>query len=293
MSNPGYSPDPNVTISKSPPYHTTQKALRQSTLLTDQLALGQKWSLLAGLSYVSIADKQYSNTTGALTSDYHQGRVTPAAALMFKPVPKVTAYVSYIQALEEGPIAPSTAANAGEILKPFLSDQVEMGLKTLIGGMNLNAAVYRIERANAYTDPDTSIVTEDGREVHMGGELSFSGKVTDNFTLLGGFSILRATIEKATDPGLEDKSPQAVPRTLARLYGEYALPVVPGLTVTGGMSRAIASSYIDAGSIRVSAISGRFSPGVGARAGVQAGSAARTGAETGITIGISARSLTI
>jgi iron complex outermembrane receptor protein len=236
LSTPGYSPDPNVTISKSPPYHTTQKTLRQSMLLADQLALGPKWSLLAGISYVSIADKQYSNTTGALTSDYNQGKFTPTAALMLKPVPKVTAYVSYIQALEEGPIAPSTAANAGEILRPFLSDQVEMGIKTLVGGMSLNAAVYRIEKANAYTDPDTSIVSEDGREVHMGGEFSFSGKVTDNFTLLGGFSVLKATIEKASDPGIQDKSPQAVPRTLARLYGEYALPVVPGLTVTGGMS---------------------------------------------------------
>jgi iron complex outermembrane receptor protein len=235
-SDPGYSPDPNVTISKSPPYHTTQKTLRQSTLLADQLALGPKWSLLAGISYVSIHDKEYSGTTGESTSDYNQGELTPTAALMFKPVSAVTAYASYVQALEEGEIAPDTAANAGEILKPFLSNQVEMGIKTLVGGMSLNAAVYRIERANEYTDPDTNVVSENGREVHMGGEFSFSGKVTKNFTLLGGFSILKATIEKASDPGLQDKSPQAVPRTLARLYGEYTLPVVSGLTVTGGMS---------------------------------------------------------
>ncbi len=75
-------------------------------------------------------------------------------------------------------------------------------------------------------------------------------------------------------------------------YDEAVAKDLPGLDLADDV-RAIASSYIDAGSIRVSAISGRFSPGVGARAGVQAGSAARTGAETGITIGISARSLTI
>jgi iron complex outermembrane receptor protein len=236
LSNPGYSPDPHVPISHNPPYHTTQETIRQSTLLADQLTLGTNWSLLAGVSCVNIDDKQYSGTTGALTSHYDKTEFTPSVALMFKPVPQVTTYVSYIQAVEQGPVAPSTAANVGEILKPFVSDQVEMGVKALIGGMSLNAAVYRIEKVNVYTDPGTNIVSEDGREVHIGGELSFSGKVTDNFTLLGGFSILKATIEKTSNPALQDKSPQAVPETLARLYGEYALPAVPGLTVTAGIS---------------------------------------------------------
>ena len=235
FANPGYSPDPHVFIDTTSPYRTTQEITRQTAIFADQLNFTPRWSLLAGVSYAKIEDKQYSATTGTLTSDYDKGEFTPSVALMFKPIPEVTTYVSYIEALEEGPIAPSTAANATEQLKPFMSSQIEVGVKSLVGGMALNAAVFWIERANSYTN-SANVFTEDGREVHLGGEFSFSGKVTDELTLLGGFSILKATIEKTSTPTLQDKTPQAVPESLARLYAEYAVPAVPGLTFTGGVS---------------------------------------------------------
>ncbi len=51
---------------------------------------------------------------------------------MSKPVPRLAAYVSDIQTLEEGDVAPRTAANADKVLKPLPSDRVGMGTKTFI-----------------------------------------------------------------------------------------------------------------------------------------------------------------
>ncbi|MGE4559953.1 MAG: TonB-dependent receptor [Desulfobulbus sp.] len=234
MSAPGYSPDPGVSMSEEA--YTARRTTRQSAMLADTLTFNDSWSLLLGGAYASIKENNYSTTTGELTSDYDDGEFTPGLALMFKPVPQLTLYASYMEALEEGDIAPSTAANADEALSPFVSTQVEFGAKATVKGVNLNAAVFRIEQDNAYTDPVTNIYSEDGREVHKGLEFSFSGKLTEDLTLLGGFTILDASMEKTADASMEGKTPQAVPEKLARLYGEYAVPPIPGLTLTAGIS---------------------------------------------------------
>ena len=208
MSNPGYSPIPSLSISNSTPYVPTEETTRQSIILADQVTLNSKWSLLAGVSYVLVRDVNYPPNTGASTTIYDKGEFTPSVALMFKPVPAITTYISFIEAFNEGPIAPDDAANANTVLPPFLSTQEELGVKALFGGMSLNAAVFRIEQANAYIDPVTNIYSENGNEVHIGGEVSFSGKVTDEFTLLGGFSILNATIDKTSTAAYKAKPPR-------------------------------------------------------------------------------------
>lgn len=234
MSDPGYSADPEVATSGHA--YVSRQAWRESVVLADELGLGEHWSLLLGASYVSIDDKNYSTSTGALTSEYDDGAVTPSLALMFKPNPQTTFYASYIEALEEGSTAPSTAANADEVLNPFRSSQYEVGAKVGFGGIDLTTAFFRIDKTAAYTDPVTNVYSDDGRQVHQGLEVSFSGKFTDRLTLLGGFSVLDATIEKTSMTAVEGKAPQAVPERVARLYGEYTLPQVPGLVVTGGLS---------------------------------------------------------
>jgi iron complex outermembrane receptor protein len=116
-----------------------------------------------------------------------------------------------------------------------VSNQVEAGVKTLIHRMGVNAAIFRISEANAYTNSVTEIYSEDGREVHTGGEVSCSGKVTNDLTLIGGFSILHASIDKTSTTSLQGKSPQAVPDSLARIYADYSVPRVRDLSLTAGL----------------------------------------------------------
>jgi iron complex outermembrane recepter protein len=237
MDNPGNNPDPNDPFVKDGPFHMAQSTTRQTYVAVDRVTLTPQWSILGGAAYAGIKDKIYEEGDPySLAYTYDKGRVSPSVALTFKPVPAISTYLSYNEALEEGPVAPDDAANAGEKMSPYLGHQVELGAKTLLGKFRVNAALFRLDKANDYIDPVTNIFSEDGREVHMGGELSFSGKITDDFTLLGGFSGLQAKITKTNTDEIKDKSPQAVPEAIARLYGEYALPPVAGLVVLGGLS---------------------------------------------------------
>lgn len=234
MDSPLYQPNPNVnTANRS---YKTQKSQQNSLLLADEIRLGDQWSVLAGVNQSSLDTRNYSGSTGNLTSAYDKQAVTPSLALIYKPLPEMMIYTSYIEALEEGATAPTTAANKGEVLKPYLSTQYELGTKLTLGKVDLKAALFRIEKESAYTDPTTNIFAADGRQVHQGAEFSFTGKLTERLTLLGGFSLLDAKLTKTANAAMQGKTPQSVPEKVVRLYGEYAVPDRPGLVLIGGLS---------------------------------------------------------
>jgi len=233
LDSPGYQPNPEVDTSSHA--YTTQKAQQHNVLLADNIHFTESLSALVGASWTALNDKNYSSDDGTRESAYDKQAISPSLALMYKPLQKLMVYASHIQALEEGGTAPSTAVNHGEVLKPYLSTQYELGTKLSLGHVDLKAALFRIERETGYTDPDTNIFAAAGRQVHRGAEFSFVGKVFEPLTLLGGFSLLDAELTKTSKPTLQGKTPQAVPDKIARLYGEYALPL-RGLVLIGGIS---------------------------------------------------------
>jgi iron complex outermembrane receptor protein len=221
------------------PNKPTAKTLYTSTLLGDQITLTQQWALFFGVNHVGLDVKSWSyNTSGVATAqpENEKDALTPAASLTYKINPKMTSYISYIESLQAGPTVGSTYANAGEVLDPYRSNQKEIGLKTQLGGMNVNVALFRMEKANAYADAVTNIYSKDGREVHTGLELTATGKLSQNLTLTGGFTVLNAEITKSSDAIQIGNTPSGVPERLARLYTEYAIPAISGLVLTGGIS---------------------------------------------------------
>ncbi len=215
---------------------TAQETTYRTLLFSDRLSLGEHWSLLLGLNRASIDDRLTSTTAAGVSSTaaYETSKTTPAVALSFKPVAAVTTYVSYVEALQQGFVAGSTTSNAGEIFAPFVSKQREVGVKATLGGIGLNLAWFDIDQANQYVDPATNRASQDGRETHRGWEFSLTGKLTERLRLTGGFTVLEARIDKAT--ANVGKTPQGVPENMARLYAEYDLPFVAGLTLNGGAS---------------------------------------------------------
>jgi iron complex outermembrane receptor protein len=213
---------------------TTESTEFRSILLADKIKLNEQWSILLGVNAPRVADTTWDTNSGLQTAQYAASRITPAGAVMFKPVPALTTYVAYTQSLQQGPIAPDDALNAGQALAPYLSTQIEVGAKATIGRIDLNLALFEIEKANDYTDPVTNLLSLDGTERHKGAEFTFTGKATDLLTLGGGFTMLDTTIVNADDASLIGKTPRGVPDYIATLFGEYALTSLPGLTLQGG-----------------------------------------------------------
>jgi iron complex outermembrane receptor protein len=236
VSDYGYPAYTKPALSAS----SAQRTKYDTVLLADRIAIGPRWELMLGVNDAHIDDKAYArkivaNAVSNIVSvtPYSSGRTTPAATLAFKPTPALTAYASYLETLQPGFISTSVG-NKGTLFAPTVGKQNEIGAKAAWGDVMLTAAWFRIDQANQYTDPTTQVSNQDGREVHKGWEFSATGRVTSCLTLVGGFTLLDAKVEKAT--ANVGKIPQGVPERMARLYAEFDLPFVAGLTVTGGLS---------------------------------------------------------
>ena len=181
-------------------------------------------------------------------ADYKESAVTPNLSLIYQPLDNITTYVSYSEGFELGGIAERSyqvsnsknVINAGEVMGPLTSSQIELGAKIDIDGILLTAALFEIDKGleyyNAVNDNQYEFV-QDGRQVHRGLEFTATGKLTENLTLVGGFTLLDAQVkENKANPELEGKRPRNVAEQLFKLYGEYNITAIPGLVINGGVN---------------------------------------------------------
>ncbi|MCT7618312.1 TonB-dependent siderophore receptor, partial [Aliarcobacter butzleri] len=204
----------------------------KNILIGDDIVFNEEWSALIGVNYASVIDTNYRVDT-----KYDKSELTPTLSLMYKPIEDLTTYVTYIESLEAGTIVGNTYENEGEILAPYKSKQYEVGTKyTLNESLLLTGALFRIEKANNYENNSTikPKLTQDGEAIHEGFEVTMTGKVTDNLTLFGGGTLMDLNVEKASDKNLEGKKPTNAATKMAKLYAEYSIPQISGLTITGG-----------------------------------------------------------
>lgn len=207
----------------------------QYILIGDDIVFNDQWSTLIGANYATVIQTSYSN--GIQSSKYDKSELTPTLSLMYKPFDDLTTYVTYIESLEQGQIVNDDYSNSGEILDPLVSKQYEIGAKySLNESILLTSALFRIEKANQYSDfatPKPKYV-QDGKQIHQGLEITATGKVTDNLTIFGGGTLMDIEVEKSNNPAIEGKKPTSAATKMAKLYAEYNIPFISGLTVTGG-----------------------------------------------------------
>lgn len=244
LDAPAYVDEPQWTPHGERPRWNGYTARQSSVMIGDDIVFNEHWSMLAGLTRSTIESDTRANPSAAWVSAYEESAVTPTASLLYKPVPQVTTYVSYMEALEPGAQAANVSSgrpvtNEGEILDPLASEQIEAGVKASVGGMDLTAALFRIDKSLQYYDlsvPDQATFVQDGLQVHRGLELTATGKLSDRLTVVGGVTVLDARIRRQKqNPALEGKQPAGTAEQLFKLYGEYQVPFVPGLTFTGSL----------------------------------------------------------
>lgn len=237
---------PQIAMPAMPSVGASYKASQghfTTWLLGDDITFNEQWSALIGISHSAIRSKVF-NATGTTTSNYDEQAITPTLSLIYKPLPALTTYVSYIEALEQGGSAASTygllpVTNALEVMAPMVSKQMEIGAKATVGDMLLTAALFQINKSLQYYDLSVAgqaTYVQDGRQVHKGLELTATGKLTPNLTLLGGLTLLDAKVkEQKQNPALEGKQPVPVSDKLAKVYAEWRVPGMAGLSVNGGV----------------------------------------------------------
>ncbi|HGW5058332.1 TPA: TonB-dependent receptor [Citrobacter koseri] len=201
---------------------------QQSITIGDTVTFTPKWSAMFYLSQSWIQSQNY-NKSGHKTGQIDENGLSPNAALMYKITPNVMAYVSYAESLEQGGTAPtnSDVKNAGQTLDPYRSKQYEMGLKADVSGMNLGAALFRLERPFAYVDPGDNVYKEQGNQVNNGLELTASGNVWQGLNIYSGVTLLDPKLKDTVSDTTSDKRVVGVPKVQANMLAEYSLPSMP------------------------------------------------------------------
>src|SRR5690606_12144426 len=123
-------------------------------VIGDEVTLGRSWSVLLGASRSTLRARSYDPISGAAQagSHYDKSVVTPTASVLYRPADRLTTYATYMESIEPGAIVESTYRNAGEVLKPMLSEQYELGARASLAALQLGAALFQIEKSNERSD---------------------------------------------------------------------------------------------------------------------------------------------
>lgn len=205
--------------------------------------------ITAGLRLQAINVKSFSNTTGLVTSEYDENKVTPVFGLVVKPSEGVSLYANRIEALVQGAVAPASGANpsggaalpvtnAGAVLPPFVSEQYEIGGKLALGALDLSLALFQIDRETSILrpDPDQAGALEFGpfgTQRNRGVEFTIAGELTDGLRLIAGGSIIDAKLRRTQNGIDEGNQAVGVPEYLLNANLEWDVPFAPALTLTG------------------------------------------------------------
>ena len=187
-------------------------------------------------------------------SGYDESKISPNLSILYRPVPALTTYLTYIESLEAGGIAADeyrgvAVTNAGDIFGPLKSQQIELGAKLSLGDLLFTTALFKIDKGLQYYDvsmPTAPKFVQDGRQEHKGVEFTAIGKATDHLTILGGFTLLDPEIKKQKqNPLLEGKRPPLVAQQMFKFYSEYTIPNFESLSVSAGFNHT-SKSYANA-----------------------------------------------
>lgn len=210
-------------------YHsatTTQHAF----LLSDTLHFTPQWSLLLSGSENLFTVSNY-NKSGHETSRQKDNGMSGSASLMYKPVENVTLYTTWADSLQQGDTAPAAASNAGHVLDPYRSHQVEVGAKYApVKDLLLTAALFEAKRPFAYTN-DNGEFAQDGTQKNRGLELMADGHITENLRVLGGAAWLDPMLHNTAASSADGKQVVGLPRFTSNVLAVYSIEQVQGLDV--------------------------------------------------------------
>ncbi|HEX4985043.1 MAG TPA: TonB-dependent siderophore receptor [Burkholderiales bacterium] len=223
---------------------TTEKTELSSFAVADTLGfVDDRLLLTLGARQQNISDKNYDSSTGALLSDYDDDAVTPLVAAMFRITPQVSVYANYVESLSKGQNAPAGTINAGQSIAPFKSRQKEVGVKYDGGSIGGSIAMFTTDLPLAIIE--NSVFSTDGEQRNRGVEFTVFGEPVRHVRVLGGVTFLDSEQVRTANGVNQGKEAIGIPDTQLNLDGEWDIPGMERLTLTGRVLYT-SSQYLDA-----------------------------------------------
>jgi iron complex outermembrane receptor protein len=180
---------------------------------------------------------------GAPLGEFKKNYLLPSIGATYKLNAKTTNYISYSEGVESGTKPIETSFRNATPLKPRKTDQIEIGTRfTPTVDSMISATLFRATRANEYVDQSTfndqsftyAGISQDGKMVHTGLELSFAQKVTKRLSLTSSAMYLEAKQEGASIATMNGSQAIGIPNWRAVIFADYQLPQVEKMSVQGG-----------------------------------------------------------
>lgn len=250
LADPRYGTIDYSTIVLSPWEISDTRARQAGVYLQDQMEIGGL-NLLAGLRYDRAAT-DIDDRLGTNDQSYDDGALTWRAGALYTFDNGIAPYVSYATSFEPSLIATPVGKPA---FKPTTAEQFEVGVKYAPEGSDLllTAAYYDLTQNDVVKgvwDPVnwTTVYSQTGRIQSRGIELSARAEVTDNISVIAGYSYIKSVVKESADAVELGRTPTQTPQHQASLWATYTADsgALEGLTVGGGL-RYMGSSWGDTG----------------------------------------------
>jgi catecholate siderophore receptor len=199
----------------------------------DQMHIGEKWQLIAGLRFDRFA-MDFSNNRSGVRTEQTDNMLSPRAGLIYQATPDFNLYASYSKAFVPragDQLASLTPSNANLNPEEFINH--EIGFKwQLSRGLFSSLALYRLERGNvAVADPDNvgqSLLIDAQRS--QGLEWDIGGNLSKTVQLLAGYAYQDAELtETVSASALKGAQLPLVPEHSAFVWGRWDISQKFGL----------------------------------------------------------------
>src|SRR5262249_45937868 len=167
----------------------------------DQVRLGPYFDLVGGLRYDYYRAKQDNRLPGGIDFSHTDNMMSYRGGLVFHPLPTQSYYFSYGTSFNPSAEGLVLAAN-NQAFPPEKNQIFELGAKfeLLQGALNLQSAIFTIEKTNARTiDPalPTGVQVLEGKQRSRGFEISLAGRILPGWNVFSSFTYLDAKILKS------------------------------------------------------------------------------------------------
>ena len=202
----------------------------------DDITINDKFDVMLSASKAWMRQESYNARQQRLVKAYSDSGYSWAASLIFHPIEDASIYYTYADSLQQGSTyVYKSGPHNGEVAStsPYRSKQHEIGAKIRVADMiDFSVAYFDIRRPIAYLNSSTGIYGINGEQRNRGFEFMSGGRITQNLSVLGGFTYIDPRMHNVSIAGANRKVANGIPKLNANLMLDYVIPGTDKLAIS-------------------------------------------------------------
>ncbi|MBJ8498024.1 TonB-dependent receptor [Acinetobacter oleivorans] len=191
--------------------------------LQDLMTVTDQLKVLVGLRYDNLSQDR-NNKVKSQILNRTDNTYSPRIGVVYQPVSNISLYTSYNRSFQ--PLADSFVLyKNSDDLSPTKTENIEVGAKWDVNDqLNVTLALFEMSQTNIQNqdpaNPNQALLA--GEQKTKGVELSLTGQLTDQLSVLAGYSYMDGKIEKSAI-GLTGNRSALTPNNTANLWLKYQI----------------------------------------------------------------------